>query len=92
MHSYTWKTSDLEQQKHDYSGQKRRPLKKLHLWVSTRGFIVFVNGLIDGRDSDSKIVRAELAKGIKLHITSGLKLFLRKFHQRFSSWFQAKIP
>ena len=63
MKSYTWKTTDLEQQKLDYSGQKRRPLKKLHLWVSTRGWILFVNGLINGRDNDAKIVREELAKG-----------------------------
>ena len=94
MKSYTWKTTELEQQKMDYSGQKRRPLKKLHLWVSTRGWILFVNGLINGRDNDAKIVREELAKGsciiyfrlLYLHFPSenSIRDFLVGFKNKFN--------
>ena len=41
---FTNKSGDLEAQKRDFSGQKKAHLRKLHIHVSTRGYIILVTG------------------------------------------------
>ena len=54
-------------QKRDYSTQKGRHLDKLHLWVSTRGYILFITGLWPAVTNDATIMKTELGKGISFN-------------------------
>ena len=59
---FTQKRSEIVAQRRDHSGQKKRPLQKLHIHASTRGYIVLMTGMWPGITNDAAILKAELAK------------------------------
>ena len=60
---FTQKRSNIVAQAKTYSGQKRRPLEKLHIHCSTRGYIVLMTGMWPASGvNDADILKAELSK------------------------------
>ena len=77
--SFTEKSAEIMLQRKTWSSQKGRPLMKVHIYSSTRGFAMNMSGFWPATANDAAIILSELKKRKVWTISLSSKNFLANY-------------